>query len=584
MENDQQDAAFVDLAGALELIGGFAAAATPEALIESALRATQHHAAGHKACVLRTAGQRYRLVAPEQADGAPSYLPPFAQLLLESGHAPGRCPTIREHGALGLPLTGPGGRHLGYLCCWQSGQSSLAPRQLHMLSLIAAALSASLAALSALARERRLLRQIIDNVPDQIYVKDAAGRFIIGNRAAAAGIGVDSPQQLEGRSDLEFFPIACRTRFHEDEQGIIGTGEAIVDQIEESINRAGLRRWYSTTKVPLLDDAGRVHGIVGLSRDVTTRMSSDEAIRLRNRALEASNDAVIITGCREPDYPVSFINPAFERMTGFTPEQARQRSLAALLGLEIGNPSSAGLLEALREQREGRAVLRCPRKDGGVFWSDIRMAPVRDAGGVVSHYVFTISDISKARDTEQQLERLASLDMLTGLPNRRLLLDRLTQALAMGERGGFVVGVAFIDLDRLKHVNDTHGHDAGDAVLRAVGQRVLACVRKCDTVGRLGGDEFVLVSLHNTKASGKQAAAQEGGGLVYITRMLEKIQGKVAQPVAVGGLDLSATCSIGMSLFPRDGKDAETLLRHAENAMNVAKKNGRNKIEFNPEP
>jgi diguanylate cyclase (GGDEF)-like protein/PAS domain S-box-containing protein len=581
MENHPPETAHVDLADALDIIARFSAAATPEVLLDCALRAARFHAPNHKACVLRAHDHSYLLTSHDGADGQ-KYLPPFAQALLEGGCGSGPFALIREHGALGVPLVN-GGRHLGYLCCWQSGQLTLTPPQLHMLNLIAAALASSLGALGVLAHERKLLRAIIDNMPEQIYVKDTKGRFIIGNQAAAQSIGVPTPQHLVGKSDLEFFPIECGTRFYEDEQGIIHTGVAIVDQIEESINRAGLRRWYATTKVPFVDDGGKVVGIVGMSRDVTLRMSSDEAIRLRNRAIEASKDAIIITACREPDYPVSYVNPAFERITGFTADEARQRSIAALLGLERGHPSSTDLLEALAEQRDGHAVLRCPRKDGSVFWSDIQMAPVREAGGNVTHFVYTISDISKERDTEQQLERLASYDMLTGLPNRRLLLDRMTQGLAMGERGKFVVGIIFIDLDRLKHVNDEHGHDAGDLLLRTIGQRIEGCVRKCDTAGRLGGDEFVLVTLHNTKASGQQALSQEDEGYAYITRMLEKIQLKIGQPVMLGGVEFSATCSMGVSLFPRDGKDAATLLKHAENAMTKAKKNGRNKFEFDPE-
>jgi diguanylate cyclase (GGDEF)-like protein/PAS domain S-box-containing protein len=443
-----------------------------------------------------------------------------------------------------------------------------------------AALKAGFDARLSLARhvadERSLLRTLIDNMPDQIYVKDTAGRFVLANNAAADCIGVASPDDLLGKSDLQLFPGECGQRFHDDEQAIIASGTALIDQLEENINHNGVQRWFSTTKVPFQDEQGQVIGIVGMSRDVTLRVAADDAIRLRNRAIESSIDAIVITSCLKPGNPVVYVNPAFERITGFSFDEATAGGIDRLLAHDDGNQAPEALRLAMREQREGRAVLHSPRKDNGSFWNEVRVAPVCDIAGRATHFVFTMSDITKARDSEEQLEKMASHDALTGLPNRRMLMDRMGQALALAERGNFVMAVAFIDLDRLKFVNDTQGHEAGDALLKSVATRMQACVRKSDTVARLGGDEFVLISLHGCDSD---TCALERTCL-HVGDMLAKIQKVLAEPVMVGDAPFSVTCSIGVSIYPQHGANADLLLKHADAAMYEAKKAGRNKIVF----
>ncbi|MES2324702.1 MAG: GGDEF domain-containing protein [Pseudomonadota bacterium] len=174
------------------------------------------------------------------------------------------------------------------------------------------------------------------------------------------------------------------------------------------------------------------------------------------------------------------------------------------------------------------------------------------------------------------------LDNLTGLPNRHLLMDRLRQAIAMGERGNFVVALAFIDLDGLTEVNDVYGMAAGDLLLRTVGDRIIGCTRKCDTVARLEGGKFILITLHNTilAPSAPERPAGEGGYHSYVSDVLAKIVRVLAEPLMLAGEPYVATCSIGVGVYPQAGHDAETLLLHAEAAMYSAKRNGRNRIKF----
>ncbi len=468
------------------------------------------------------------------------------------------------------------------------GQSTALAEALERVALLEAenaALKAGIDARLSLARhvadERGLLRTLIDNMPDQIYVKDVAGRFVLANTAAADCIGVAAPGDLLGKSDLQLFPGECGQRFYDDEQSIIRSGESLVDQLEENINHSGVHRWFSTTKVPFRDEQGQVIGIVGMSRDVTMRVAADDAIRLRNRAIESSLDAIVITSCLKPGNPVVYVNPAFERITGFSFDEATAGGIEQLLAHDDGDSAPDELLHAMREQRDGRAVLQSRRKDGGTFWNEVRVAPVCDIAGRATHFVFTMSDITKARDSEEKLERMASHDALTGLPNRRMLMDRMGQAMALAERGNFAMAVAFIDLDRLKFVNDSQGHEAGDELLKSVAARMQACVRKSDTVARLGGDEFVLISLHNQEGDSDAPERTR----TNIGEMLSKIQKVLAEPVMLGSASFSATCSIGVSIYPQHGSSADLLLKHADAAMYVAKNGGRNKIAFfTPQP
>jgi diguanylate cyclase (GGDEF)-like protein/PAS domain S-box-containing protein len=453
-------------------------------------------------------------------------------------------------------------------------QLAFARERIAQLEAANAALQASLA--QRIADERALLRTVIDNMPDQIYIKDKAGRFTLANNATADCIGVSTPDELLGKSDLELFPGECGQRFHADEQAIIRSGQPLIDQLEENINNNGVHRWFSTTKVPLQDDQGKVVGIVGMSRDVTLRVAADDAIRLRNRAIESSLDAIIIISCLKPGNPVVYVNPAFERITGFSFDEATAGGIDRLLAEGGTGQAPAILQQAISEQREARTVLQSRRKDEGFFWNDVRVAPVCDIGGRATHIVFTMSDITKARESEEKLERMASHDVLTGLPNRRMLMDRMGQALALAERGKLVMAVAFLDLDRLKYINDNLGHEAGDQLLKAVATRMQACVRKSDTVARLGGDEFVFISLHNPE--GDSGVMERT--CAHIRDMLAKIQRAIGEPLLLENAPFSATCSIGFSLYPQHGNSADTLLKHADAAMYLAKKAGRNRIEL----
>jgi diguanylate cyclase (GGDEF)-like protein/PAS domain S-box-containing protein len=290
-------------------------------------------------------------------------------------------------------------------------------------------------------------------------------------------------------------------------------------------------------------------------------------LQLRNRAIEASANAILITSSQGPDYVVEYVNPAFERITGYPPAEIFGRPVWLMAGAEQAQPGLIELRAALAARREAHATVRSYRKDGTMYWNEVHVAPVGDEQGEVHHFVHVGYDVTETRRYQEQLEYRANFDALTGLPNRNLLHDRLQQALSYASRFQKTVWVAFVDLDRFKFVNDSAGHNSGDMLLKVVAERLEAGVRAADTVGRIGGDEFVLV-----------LPQYESGAMTAET--IDKVMAQVAKPIPIGEREFFVSCSIGIAVFPDDGTNAETLLTHADIAMYRAKEMGRNNYQF----
>ncbi|RJF99239.1 EAL domain-containing protein [Noviherbaspirillum saxi] len=304
-----------------------------------------------------------------------------------------------------------------------------------------------------------------------------------------------------------------------------------------------------------------------LVEDIAARRRAEDALNLRQRAIEASANAIIITSAQAPLYPIEYVNPAFERITGFTSNDVAGRSCSLLWAGDRDQPAIQEVMGAVREQREARFTLRAYGKDGRMFWADAYMAPVREETGVVNHYVVTLNDITATKRYQAELEFQANRDTLTGLANRNLLQDRLRQASAYAARYGHPVWVLFFNLDRFKFVNDTLGHHAGDQLLKVVADRLRAAVRETDTIARLSGDEFVLVLPERTEEHLSPA-------------VVRRIMDSVAEPIVMESYEFVMSSSVGIAVCPSDGGDAETLIKHAGIAMYRAKETGRNNFQF----
>lgn len=296
------------------------------------------------------------------------------------------------------------------------------------------------------------------------------------------------------------------------------------------------------------------------------RQRAEERLHLLERAVEASGSAIIITDSQDKSHPIRYVNPAFERMTGYAASEVLGRSARLLLGEDLAQDALHEVRAALRGGHEAHALLRTYRQDASLFWSELTVMPVRDADGVVTHFVSVLNDFTARKLQQEQIERHSIYDALTGLPNRTLLFQRMEQGAAAAQRDGHVLGVVLIGLDRFSLVNEAYGHDAGDALLRAVGARLLGTLHARDTVARLGGDEFVvLLSLAESDAA---------------IAVVERVRVALARPFDLLCGELVLSASLGVSFSPRDGHDAQTLIRNAEVAMQGAKTGGVNAVRF----
>lgn len=304
---------------------------------------------------------------------------------------------------------------------------------------------------------------------------------------------------------------------------------------------------------------GRVYSF----RDVTQKRIADNALRIRERAIEASTHGVAIIDITKEHTPIIYINKAFDRITGYNEEIILGKDLSILQAGNVDYVNSKRINLAIREMKEETVEMQMWRKTGEPFWCQLSVAPVKDSFDQVKHFVCILEDVTQRREMEEQLLRQATHDALTELPNRVLLLDRVEQAILQAKKKNSLLAFLFLDLDRFKNTNDTLGHSMGDKLLQAVANRLLLTTNDFDTVARFGGDEFVIVLPDIASVQEAEILAEE------ILAVLEK-------PFIVDQHNIKVTASIGISIFPRDGSDYESLMKNADLSMYHAKDKGRN--------
>jgi diguanylate cyclase (GGDEF)-like protein/PAS domain S-box-containing protein len=313
--------------------------------------------------------------------------------------------------------------------------------------------------------------------------------------------------------------------------------------------------------------------LMGMVHSAIARKSREDILFCdKERAqvtLNSIGDAVLST---DRDWRITFLNPVAERLTGWTDAEASGQQLADVFQV-INATTRERIVPCLEfEVGKGRTIILPPncvlvRRDGHESPIEDSAAPIHDRGGGVAGLVVVFHDVSEAQAMAQRMTHLAEHDILTSLPNRGLLDDRLEQGIALAQRHSRRLAVLFIDLDHFKHINDSLGHLIGDQLLRAVALRITPCVRSSDTVSRQGGDEFIVLLSEISQA--------EDAALIA-----DKIRLAVLEPYAIANHLLHLTASIGVSVFPEDGADPESLIQCADTAMYHAKEKGRNRSQF----
>lgn len=404
--------------------------------------------------------------------------------------------------------------------------------------------------------------QLLDQSNDAIQIIDPETlRFLDVNARACLDLGYDR-QELLGLTVGDIDPALDAGSFVQTRHELEAKGFTIME-------RTHRRKDGSTFPVEVNLKTVRLDReyVVAIARDISERLRTEQSLRLNARAIEASANGIMITDCTLPDNPLIYVNPAFERITGYAASEAIGRNPRFLVGKDVAQIGVEEARAAQRERREGKMVLRSYRKDGTQFWNELSIAPVSDASGEVTHFVGIINDITERKTYEEQLERQNNQDDLTGLANRNLLRDRVKQTTMFSARSKRPVAFLSLGIDGFKRINESLGHAYGDALLRECARRLQGCVYDRDTVARLSGDEFALVLADLSQP-------EDAAGVVA------KILDVVSEPMLLEGREVVISASIGIALYPKDGANYEDLMRNADTAMHRAKAAGRNTFRF----
>ncbi|MEO8674463.1 MAG: diguanylate cyclase [Casimicrobiaceae bacterium] len=414
--------------------------------------------------------------------------------------------------------------------------------------------------------QHHFLQTLLDNVPSGISVRSMrppnVGRFVVWNEANEALLGIKAGDAL-GKTVDEVLPPEAAARVLELDRTLLAS-----PMVQEIVNVGDIgprrRRTLHFVRAPIFGADDEVDYIISSGTDITGDQARSDELRLASKVFETTVDGIMLT---DADDRIIMVNSALSRLTGYAAEELLGKTLAESSFRPIDLAESDARMAQLNDQGFVTGEVARFRKDGTPLSLWVTATTVRDAGGTITNYVRVFTDISLLKATQEKLEQLASFDPLTGLPNRRLLQDRLGRALLRAERNKNRMALMFIDLDRFKKVNDTLGHDIGDLLLRGVASRLQKCIRASDSVGRFGGDEFAIV-LEDTAVPNDAK------------RVAERIVASLAEPFHLNGHAVRTAASIGIAFYPTNGIDAATLLRNADMAMYEAKRSGSNRFEF----
>lgn len=396
-------------------------------------------------------------------------------------------------------------------------------------------------------------RSLMEQASDGIYTTDQEGRFLSVNARGSELLGYSAEQLLTMRLADLLPPGSPPPRLEE----LRRHGSLIS---ERTIRRGDGTLIEIEVSGTVLAD-GRIQGI---ARDITARKQMEAEMRKLSGAVQQTADLIVIT---DRNGLIEYVNPAFVATTGYTKEEAIGSTPRLIKSDKHDDEFYARLWDTLLRGEVFQDVVINRRKNGSLYYEEKSITPIKNDAAEITHFVSAGKDITDRMRVQERLQFLAHHDVLTGLPNRALFLERLAHAVSRRQWTRRPMAVIFLDLDRFKYVNDTLGHDIGDSALQIAAQRLASCIRDGDTVARLGGDEFTILLEDLSSAD-------------HVPLIARKILDALALPFTVGGAEFFITTSIGITIYPDDAQDALSLLRNADSAMYRAKEVGRNNFQY----
>jgi diguanylate cyclase (GGDEF)-like protein/PAS domain S-box-containing protein len=411
-------------------------------------------------------------------------------------------------------------------------------------------------AIKLLAQRERHLRAIIEEATGCVKLVARDGTLLSMNPSGLATIEADSEDMVRNHCVYSLIAPEYRAAYQAFNESVCD-GESGNMEFE-LIGLKGTRHWMVTHAVPFnLENGDCVQ--LAFTQEITERKQIEERLRILSVAVEQSPTSIVIS---DLNGDLLYVNPRFTQVTGYSAEEAIGQNPRILKSGLTADEVYKQLWDSLIHGKVWHGELINRRKNGETYWEEVHIAPVKNSTGNVTHYVGVKVDISERKAAEEKIKQLAFFDPLTGLPNRRKLLDRLQYAIALNHRTNSQFAVFMLDLDKFKAVNDRLGHAAGDELLKQVAARITHCLRDSDMVARLGGDEFILVLENLNIPEDAETIA-----LKLIADLTVPFQLSENDSVQIGA-------SIGISIYPQHGSTPEQLMDHADTALYQAKENG----------
>ncbi len=407
------------------------------------------------------------------------------------------------------------------------------------------------------------MRTILDSVDACIYLKDIDGHYLFANAAVRRLWGAEM-EEIVGYGDERFFDQETVASIRRNDRRVLESGETLRTEETNTTSKNSETTTFLSVKLPLRRDDGSIYALCGISTDVTDLKSAESAAHLYSKIFTHSGEAILIT---DHENRILTVNPTFELLTGYRAEEVIGQNPRILASGRTPEETYSELWQELERCGFWQGELWDRRKDGSLYPKWAAISSIHDEEGKLTHYFASFTDISERKAAEERIDYLAHHDPLTGLFNRFSLQERLGQSLASALRQSERLALLFIDMDQFKIINDSLGHQVGDEMLIEVASRLRSSLRASDIVARLGGDEFVVVV----------TALQES---IDVASVADKITTQLGMPYLIGGHTLYSTPSIGISIFPDDGDNEQSLMKAADTAMYHAKEQGRNNFQF----
>ena len=407
---------------------------------------------------------------------------------------------------------------------------------------------------------------IFEGSMTEIFIFDAETyHFIKVNEAARENIGY-SDEELSLMTAIDLQPEISLGDFNTFIKPLRSSGKKKA-HFETLLQRKNGTCYNVDVYVQLSDFKGKLV-LLGVVLDITERKKAEEQLLLSSRIFTDTYEGITIT---DADHCIVDVNPAFSMITGYSREEVMGKNPRILSSGKQGGEFYADMWRQLNEGGHWQGEIWNRKKTGEVYAELLTISSLTNGDGDVTNYVGVFTDITSSKQQQEQLKLMAHYDVLTGLPNRALFIDRFNQAIAHSKRTEQELAVCFLDLDNFKPVNDQYGHERGDELLVEVARRIQACIREEDTISRQGGDEFALL-------------LNDIGSFEQVEQTLTRIHHAVSKPYVTEGASHHLTISSGVTLYPSDEGDIDTLLRHADQAMYQAKQMGRDRYHvFNAE-